>query len=78
MYSEVHSMLNDGIIHSCNNANCTHPIYTGKCLDECWRRFRGEKKAEESSAYGDPRVYQHDFLLVECSNCGKEMRVRIE
>ena len=35
-------MLSDRIIYDCKNAACHHPIYTGKCLDECWRRYYKE------------------------------------
>ncbi|MBR3600242.1 MAG: hypothetical protein IKL53_10255 [Lachnospiraceae bacterium] len=32
-------MQNDFIIHSCNNASCTVPMTTGKCLQACWDRY---------------------------------------
>ena len=35
------------IIHDCPNAACRTPIFTGKCLEECIRRWRGERKVDE-------------------------------
>lgn len=70
MDSGVRLMVSDRIIYSCNNANCRHPIDTGKCLDECWRRFKDQKKPEESFAYWEHRAQHNDYLWVQCSNCG--------
>jgi hypothetical protein len=32
-------MQNEHIIHSCNNASCTVPTTTGRCLQACWDRY---------------------------------------
>lgn len=65
-------MLSDRIIYNCPNAACHEPIDTGRCKEECWRRYRGEKKpvAEENFAYWEHRAKHNDYLWVQCSNCG--------
>lgn len=72
MDSGVHLMLSDRIIYSCNNANCHEPIDTGRCKEECWRRYREEKKTntEDKFAYWEHRAKHNDYLWVQCSNCG--------
>ena len=65
-------MLTDKIIYSCSNAACHEPIHTGRCKDECWRIYRGEKnqKPTDSFAYWRHRGANNDFIWCECSNCG--------
>ena len=61
--------MNDYIIHSCNNANCTVPTTTGKCLQACWDRYNRENGITSDIAYWDHRAQHNDYLWVECSNC---------
>ena len=63
-------MYNGRIIYNCPNANCYHPINTGKCLDECWRRYRGNPEKNCDTAYWEHRAKYNDYLWVECSHCG--------
>lgn len=63
-------MLNSNeIVPDCKIASCVHPHYTGKCLDECLRRYREEIKVSKY-AFWRHRAGHNDYLWVECSNCG--------
>lgn len=57
------------VVPDCRHANCRHLIDTGKCLDECLRRYRVELGAN-NYAFWRHRGAHNDFLWVECSNCG--------
>ena len=61
-------MRNGEVIYDCPNALCTLPLYTGKCSDECLKRYRGEVNTKY--AYWDSRSKHNDYLWAECSNCG--------
>ena len=32
-------IMREGIIYDCRNANCTTPIYTGKCSKACFEKY---------------------------------------
>lgn len=60
-------MSSDEIIHDCPDALCTLPLYTGRCSDECLRRYHG--KSNSKYAYWEHRAKYNDYIWVECSNC---------
>jgi ribosomal protein L33 len=53
------------VVPDCRQANCRHQLDTGKCLDECLKRYRGINKAKWKH-----RGAYNDFIWAECSNCG--------
>ena len=57
------------VIQNCPHTMCMTPLYTGKCLDECLKRYRKEMGIEEGAKW-KTRAEYNDFLWVECSNCG--------
>ena len=63
-------MINSNyVVPNCPHALCTHQLHTGKCLDECLRRYRAEIKAS-NHAFWRHRGANNDFIWCECSNCG--------
>jgi hypothetical protein len=44
-------------------------VHTGKCLDECLRRYRAEINTS-NYAFWKHRAAYNDYIWVECSNCG--------
>lgn len=57
------------VVPNCQHALCTTPLYTGKCSDECLKRYRKEF-GHRTEAKWKTRAEYNDFLWVECSNCG--------
>lgn len=63
-------MINSNeVVSNCTHALCTHQLHTGKCLDECLRRYRAEM-GTSNYAYWEHRANYNDYLWVQCSNCG--------
>lgn len=57
------------VVPGCPHANCRHLLYTGKCLDECLKRYRNELGINNRAKWLHRGKY-NDFLWCECSNCG--------
>ena len=63
-------MRNSGeIVPDCKIAPCTFPLYTGRCLDECLKRYRADLGIN-CEAKWKSRAEHNDFIWTECSNCG--------
>lgn len=60
---------NREIVPDCKLANCRHLIDTGKCLDECLKRYRAELGLRAEAKWKH-RAEHNDFIWAECSNCG--------
>lgn len=56
------------VVSDCRHANCRHLLDTGKCLDECLKRYRSELGINK--AKWKHRGAYNDFIWAECSNCG--------
>lgn len=37
------------IIEDCEHDMCMHPLYTGECLKECWKRYKKYYGIEEEA-----------------------------
>ena len=57
------------VVPNCPHVECTHQLYTGKCLDECMKRYRAEM-GTSNYAFWRHRGAHNDYIWVECSNCG--------
>ena len=57
------------VVPDCRQANCRHLLYTGRCLAECLRRYKGELVVSNHAFWRHRGAY-NDFIWVECSNCG--------
>jgi hypothetical protein len=63
-------MINEHeVVPNCQHANCHHLLYTGKCLNECLKRYHAEVGAG-NYAFWRHRGAHNDYLWAECSNCG--------
>jgi hypothetical protein len=57
------------VVPNCPHVCCTHQLHTGKCLDECIKRYRAEM-GTSNHAFWRHRSAYNDFIWCECSNCG--------
>ena len=48
---------------------CTHVLYVGRCMKECFKR-REKEMGTGNYAFWQHRGAHNDYIWAECSNCG--------